>query len=58
MTNGKALHPRDDIDRLCVKKKGGRGLADTEDSANTSIRRIEDYQKKTKNPQKTKTNKG
>ena len=38
-----ALHPRDDVDRLNVKKKGGRGLASIEDSVNASIRRLEDY---------------
>ena len=32
MTMHKALHPRDDIDRLCVsRKEGGRGLASIED---------------------------
>ena len=30
----KALQPRDDTDRLNVTKKGGRGLASTEDSVN------------------------
>ena len=40
----KALHPRDDVDRLYVSRKdGGRGLASIEDSVDTSIRRLEDY---------------
>ena len=45
--NDKALHPRNDIDRLYVsRKKEGRGLANIEDSVDTSIRRLEDYIKK------------
>ena len=33
MTVHKALHPRDDVDRLyTARKKGGRGLAGIEDS--------------------------
>ena len=44
MTMHKALHPRDDVDRLCVsRKKGGRGLASIEDSIDGSIQRLEDY---------------
>ena len=40
----KALHPRDDVDRLYVPRKaGGRGLASIEDSIDTSIQRLEDY---------------
>ena len=40
MTMHKALHPRDDVDRLYVsRKEGGRGLASIEDSVNTSIHR-------------------
>ena len=43
MTMHKALHPRDDVDRLNVsRKEGGRGLANTEDSVRASIR-LEDY---------------
>ena len=39
----KALHPRDDIDRLYVsRKEGGRGFASIKDSFNISIRRFED----------------
>ena len=44
MTMHKALHPRDDIDRLYVsRKEGGRGLASIEDSVDASIQRLEDY---------------
>ena len=40
----KALHPRDDVDRLYVpRKEGGRGLTSIEDSIDTSIQRLEDY---------------
>ena len=47
MTMHKALHPRDDIDRLYVfRKEGGRRLASIEDSVDTSIQRLEDYIKK------------
>ena len=38
MTMNKALHPRDDVDRLYVsRKEGGRGLTCIEDSADASI---------------------
>ena len=44
MTMHKALHPRDDADRLYVPRKvGGRGHASIEDSVDTSIQRLEDY---------------
>ena len=44
MTMHKALHPRDDVDRLYVAgKEGGRGLASIEDSFDASIQRLEDY---------------
>ena len=45
----KALHPRDDVDRLYVsRKEGGRGLASIEDTVDASIQRLEDYiEKKT-----------
>ena len=47
MTMQKALHPRDDVDRLYVsKKEGGRGLASIEDSVDASIQRLEDYMEK------------
>ena len=40
----KALYPRNDVDRLYVlRKEGGRGLANIEDSIDTSIQRLEDY---------------
>ena len=38
----KALHPRDDVDRLYIPRiEGGRGLASIEDSVDTSIQRLE-----------------
>ena len=41
MTMHKALHPRDDVDRLYVpRKEGGRGLASIEDSVDASIQRL------------------
>ena len=44
MTMHKALHPRNDVDRLYVpRKEGGRGLASIEDSVDTSIQWLEDY---------------
>ena len=40
----KALHSRDDVDRLYVpRKEEGRGLASIEDSVGISIQRLEDY---------------
>ena len=40
----KALHPRDDVDRLYVsRKEGGSGLTSIEDSVDASIQRFEDY---------------
>ena len=49
MTMHKALHPRDDVDRLYVsRKEGGRGLTSIEDSVNASIQRLEDYTEKHK----------
>ena len=40
----KALHPRDDIDRLYEsRKEGRRGLEIIEDSVDASIQRLEDY---------------
>ena len=38
----KDLHPRDDIDRLYVSRKGGRGLTSIEDSVDASIQQLED----------------
>ena len=44
MTMHKALHSRDDVDRLYVSRKPvGRGLASTEDSIDALIQRFEDY---------------
>ena len=44
MTMHKALHPRDDVDRLYVsRKEGGRGLVSIEDSVDTSIHQLENY---------------
>ena len=44
MTMHKALHPRDDVDRLYVsRKEEGRGLANIEDNVDASIQRLEDY---------------
>ena len=43
----KALHPRDDVDRLYdSRKQGGRGLARIEDNVDASIQRLEVYIKK------------
>ena len=43
----KALHPKDDVDRLYVsRKEGGRGLAIIEDCVDASIQRLEDYIRK------------
>ena len=44
MTMHKALHPRDDVDRLSVSRKEGvKGLASIEDSVDASIQQLEDY---------------
>ena len=44
MTIHKALHPRDDVDRLYVSRiKGGRGLTSSEDIVDVSIQQFEDY---------------
>ena len=44
ITMHKALHPRDDFDRLYVsRKEGGRGLTSVEDSVDASIQRLKDY---------------
>ena len=43
-TLNKALHPRDEIERVYVsRKEGGRGLASIEDSVDASIQRLENY---------------
>ena len=47
MTMHKALHPRDDVERLNIsRKKGGRGLASIEDSVDESIQRFKDCMEK------------
>ena len=44
----KALHSRDDVDRLYVpRNEVGRGLVSIEDSVDSSIQRVEDYIKNT-----------
>ena len=44
MTMNRALHSRDDVNRLYApRKERGRGLADIENSVYTSIQRLEDY---------------
>ena len=43
----KALHPRDEVDRLYVSsKEEGKGLTSIEDTVETSIQRFEDYMEK------------
>ena len=47
MNTHKALHSRDDIDRLYVwRKEGGRGLASIQDSFDALIQRLEEYKEK------------
>ena len=44
MTMHKALHPRDDVNRLYMsRKEGRRGFANIRDSVDASIQRLEDY---------------
>ena len=46
-TMHKALHPRDNVDRVYVsRREGERGLASIENSVDTSIKRLEDYTEK------------
>ena len=43
----KALHPRENVDRLYIpRKEGGNGLASIEDSVYASIQRLDDYTEK------------
>ena len=43
-TMHKALHPRDNVDRLYVsRKEGGRGLDSNKDSVDAPLQRLEDY---------------
>ena len=47
MTMYKALHPRDDVEKLRVlRKEGGRGLASIKDSVDASIQQLKDYKEK------------
>ena len=47
MTMHKALHTRDNVDRLYVcRKEGGRGLASIEDTIDASIQRLKDSREK------------
>ena len=49
MTMHKALHPKDDVDRLYVPRKVEvRGLASIEDSVDASIQRLKDFIEKRK----------
>ena len=44
MTMHKALHPKNDVDRLYVsRKEGGGGLTGIEDTVDALIQRLEDY---------------
>ena len=53
MTMHKALHPRDDVDKLYVSRgEGGRGLGRIEDTVDVSIQRLEDYIEKDKGREK------
>ena len=54
MTMHKALYLRDDVEGQYVSRKdGGKGFTITEDSADASIQRLEDYIKKRKGEQVT-----
>ena len=48
MTVLKDLNLRGDVDILYVSKKGRRGLASIQDSVDTSIQRLEDYNLKSR----------
>ena len=44
MTMHKALHPRNDVDRPYVSRKGGgKGLTSIQDSVDTLVQLLEDY---------------
>ena len=45
ITMNQALHPRDDVYQLCVKKKGGRRLVSIEDSVDITIQLEDDIEK-------------
>ena len=42
----KALHPRDDGNRVYVSRKEGRGLTSIQESVDASMQQLEDYVKK------------
>ena len=44
----KTLHTREDTDKMCVSRKGRRGLARIEDCVDASIQGLEGYIKKRK----------
>ena len=44
----KALHLKDDIDRVYVSKEGGRALVNFQDCLDASGQKLEDYVKKYK----------
>ena len=48
ITMHKVLHPRDDIDRLCAKKRRERGLASIGDNVDTSIQWLQDCMQKSR----------
>ena len=45
MTMHKALHPRDDVDRLHVSREGGKALSSIEDNVDASIQRLRLHRK-------------
>ena len=51
----KVLHPNDDSDKLFDLRKGGRGHTNIEDSVDASIRRLENFIKKSQIEQITGT---
>ena len=56
MSIHKALHPRDDVDRLYViRKEGGRGRTSIQDSVDVSIQRL-DYIKSARRKTDTRNN--
>ena len=46
MTMHKALHPIDDVDRLYVSRKEGRGFASMENNVDVLIQPFEDFREK------------
>ena len=46
MTMHKALHPRDDVDRLYVSRKEGKGgLTSSENCVDATLQRLKEYTK-------------